>query len=189
MAFKEWQPPVDQAELKRMFFLHESDGYFTRKTNINRGRGNTSNDVHSLVTGTMTSSGTLKMMVNGQYYQAHHLVWLYVYGEFPELNIGHIDGDKTNNAVDNLALIPKGKRSLPTVSVDGDVDIQQLRDELELAQDEFKALGPAYRAAKKKADQARYKLTSTIERASSVKAKEVSDTVEAYKSQPEVSFL
>ena len=108
-----YKPPIDQDKLKEMFFLHPSHGVFHRKTDVGRRTGRSANDKFSEVRGTMTASGALRMMVDGQYYQVHHLVWLYIHGEFPTFKLGHIDGDKTNNAIGNLKYIPKGRRSLP----------------------------------------------------------------------------
>jgi hypothetical protein len=38
----------------------------------------------------------------GRYYHAHNLVWLIVRGEWPAGVIDHINGDKTDNRVENL---------------------------------------------------------------------------------------
>lgn len=35
-------------------------------------------------------------------YLAHRLAWFYVHGVFPEYQIDHVDGDKTNNRITNL---------------------------------------------------------------------------------------
>ena len=49
--------------------------------------------------------GYISIGVDGYYYKAHRLVWLYVYGYFPKGRkplIDHRDGNKTNNRLKNL---------------------------------------------------------------------------------------
>ncbi len=38
-------------------------------------------------------------------FKLHHIVWYLNYGEWPELEIDHIDQDRTNNYIDNLMLV------------------------------------------------------------------------------------
>lgn len=46
----------------------------------------------------------LKIVVDGKWYPAHRLAWLWVYGEFPNSEIDHINTDKTDNRLINLRL-------------------------------------------------------------------------------------
>lgn len=52
---------------------------------------------------TKSSGGYVSVTVDGVFYTAHRLIWLYIHGYFPPL-IDHIDRDKTNNRLDNLRL-------------------------------------------------------------------------------------
>ena len=52
--------------------------------------------------GTVTRRGYLRVCVNRSSHQAHRIIWLWVYGYFPEADIDHIDRDKLNNRLSNL---------------------------------------------------------------------------------------
>ena len=47
--------------------------------------------------------GYTQISIDGILYLAHHLIWFYVYGEWP-IQIDHRDLDKSNNKLDNLRL-------------------------------------------------------------------------------------
>jgi hypothetical protein len=49
-----------------------------------------------------TYGGYRLIGINGKHYGAHRLIWLYHYGCLPEVEIDHIDNNKTNNNIDNL---------------------------------------------------------------------------------------
>ena len=45
--------------------------------------------------------GYIRMYVAGEQYYAHRLIWLLVFGEWPD-NIDHINGDRSDNRLNNL---------------------------------------------------------------------------------------
>lgn len=49
------------------------------------------------------STGYKAVLINGVYYQAHRLVWIYFNGDIPEGNvIDHRNGIRSDNSLDNL---------------------------------------------------------------------------------------
>jgi len=52
--------------------------------------------------GTIDATGYVRVKVNNVVYFLHRLVWFYHYGTWPQRQIDHIDGNKTNNAIANL---------------------------------------------------------------------------------------
>ena len=47
-------------------------------------------------------TGYFRVKVDQRAYLAHRLAWFYVTGEWPEDEVDHIDGDRANNAWENL---------------------------------------------------------------------------------------
>jgi len=48
------------------------------------------------------ATGYIRIGINGGYCLAHRLVWLFVYGYFPEHGLDHINRNKTDNRIENL---------------------------------------------------------------------------------------
>lgn len=63
--------------------------------------------------GRLDNRGYLRFGKNKKH-NVHRVIWLYVHGEFPNI-IDHIDGDKTNNRIDNLRSVDHtiNNRNLP----------------------------------------------------------------------------
>lgn len=57
-------------------------------------------------------SGYIQLRVNKKLYPAHRLVWLYVYGEYPILQIDHINGVRDDNRVENLRCVTPAENAM-----------------------------------------------------------------------------
>jgi hypothetical protein len=49
--------------------------------------------------------------INGKQYYQHRLVWLYIHGEWPKSDIDHVNGDKSDNRIENLRLATKSQNA------------------------------------------------------------------------------
>ena len=54
------------------------------------------------VAGTRNSEGYLQTSIDGRLCLVHRVVWAYMHGEWPQGQIDHIDGDRSNNRLLNL---------------------------------------------------------------------------------------
>lgn len=64
---------------------------------VKRGRS-----VIGHVAGTLNCKGYWQIQINRKLYLAHRLIWLYVHGRWPESELDHIDGNCSNNRIENL---------------------------------------------------------------------------------------
>jgi hypothetical protein len=52
--------------------------------------------------GNLSRDGYLRVKLQGQEMRVHRVIWKMVYGRDPEFIIDHIDGNRTNNRLENL---------------------------------------------------------------------------------------
>lgn len=90
---------ITQERLKELFDYQ--DGNLIRK--VSRGRGESSQrwPVGSIA-GNKTTGGYFLTSIDYHLYKLHRLIWLWHYGSLPEKEIDHIDGNPSNNRIENL---------------------------------------------------------------------------------------
>jgi hypothetical protein len=88
---------LTQDYLKKVVTYEPSTGLFTRNYLSGKGR-----KPQGTPAGHLSSNGYLLVSIDMRHYAAHRLAWLYVYGTLPKTELDHIDGDRTNNRIDNL---------------------------------------------------------------------------------------
>lgn len=54
------------------------------------------------IAGVRTSRGYTNVKINGRLYKAHRLIWFLIHGAWPRDEIDHIDGNRSNNKLENL---------------------------------------------------------------------------------------
>ena len=59
--------------------------------------------------GSTNGSGYRQISADGKIYLAHRLAWFYCFQEWPENNIDHINGIRTDNRLDNLQDVTQNK--------------------------------------------------------------------------------
>ena len=86
---------VTTDRLRELFHYDKTSGIFTRAISTRKCRAG------EIATGTI-SHGYIVMSVDSKLYAAHRLAWLWVTGEWPKMDIDHIDGNRKNNKFANL---------------------------------------------------------------------------------------
>lgn len=94
---------ITQERLKELFDYDPATGWFTNR--LSRKRSTIGGRA-----GSPTGHGYRKLTIDYEKYYEHHLVWLYVYGVWPR-ELDHKDGDRSNNAIENLRLATRSQNN------------------------------------------------------------------------------
>lgn len=86
---------ITQSFIQEILYYNKDSGEFTwLKCKNNRFNGHKA--------GLDEGHGYIIIKIHGFRYQAHRLAWLYVYGKNPDCFIDHINGNRSDNRIDNL---------------------------------------------------------------------------------------
>lgn len=96
---------LTQAELQSQLHYNQDTGIFTRL--ISYSNKSKVGDVAGSLT-----LGYIIISINNKPYRAHRLVWLYVYGAFPENMIDHINRVKSDNRLCNLRIATRRENAI-----------------------------------------------------------------------------
>ena len=82
-------PLETEAYIKSHFSYNPQTGLIIRNDRINSN-------------GSLDKDGYLIIKIKGRQYKAHRLAWFLFYGEFPNMEIDHINRDRKDNRITNL---------------------------------------------------------------------------------------
>ena len=83
-------------KLRELLHYEPETGIFTWKV------GSANQVKAGNIAGSPTGLGYLRIVLQRRGYQAHRLAWLYVYGNWPEGQLDHINRNRSDNRISNL---------------------------------------------------------------------------------------
>jgi hypothetical protein len=101
---------LDVETLRSLVAYNPETGVFTRLVK----RDFNPKSVLGKPLGTAYSNGYLGFRVLTRRYLSHRLAWFYVHGEWPQSDMDHVNGDRTDNRLCNLRLATKSQNMANT---------------------------------------------------------------------------
>ena len=87
---------INQKYLQSILNYDKDTGEFTWK--VRKG----ARALQNTVAGTLDNTGYIHITIDKKVYQAHRLIWMYLYGQFPTEFLDHKNGNKSDNRLTNL---------------------------------------------------------------------------------------
>ena len=94
-GIKSARKKLTQKRVRELFDFNADTGILTRKSVLRSKKADRAS-------GCLTNNGYLVVSIDCATYLLHRVIWLYVYGYFPEHDIDHINRDKCDNRLENL---------------------------------------------------------------------------------------
>lgn len=82
--------------------------------------------------GNVNREGYIKLMIFNHAYSGHRVMWALCWGEWPTMQIDHINGVKTDNHIENLRLVTQSENcrnmKLPSDNTSGHMGVIRSKD-------------------------------------------------------------
>lgn len=95
MTIRNKEKLISAAELRSLLNYDPDTGVFTWATSAGGVR-------RGSVAGNKNSNGYMVVGLAGVKYRQHRLAWLYIHGKWPSAMIDHLNGDRSDNRIENL---------------------------------------------------------------------------------------
>lgn len=103
----DWRTDLTADRLKELLHYDPVTGVFIRKMTTNNN-GAMIGDL----AGSVDKDGYLRIGIDGFGYPAHRLAWLYMTGSFPEGDVDHENGRRTDNRFKNLRAASRNQNNM-----------------------------------------------------------------------------
>lgn len=90
--------------LNELLSYNHITGHIHWKVSVSKNKAGT-------LAGNLRNDGYIKVQINKKPFKAHRLAWAMYYGEWPDLDIDHIDGNRANNKISNLRLATRNENN------------------------------------------------------------------------------
>jgi HNH endonuclease len=90
---------IDAVKLREILDYNSNTGVFIWKTMDRPGKVSVGSEAGCI------QEGYRIIRYKGRGYKAHRLAWLYVHGSLPVGQIDHINGNRSDNRIDNLRIV------------------------------------------------------------------------------------
>lgn len=90
---------VTIAKIRNTLRYNPKTGVFIRRVSSRANKANAGD-----IAGGKNNQGYIQIRVGGLLMKAHRLAWVLFFGEWPNKDIDHIDGNRSNNKISNLRL-------------------------------------------------------------------------------------
>lgn len=93
-----------QAEVRELFDYRDGDLWWFKRPSNRVDVSKPAGCIHKI-------NGYRVIRIGGKLQFSHRLIWLYVHGEFPEDQIDHINGERSDNRIENLRAVTDRENS------------------------------------------------------------------------------